>query len=190
MMELASLVIAEARNRIGQKDLAGAWDDIVVLLRMARHVSEGATMKEDITALAIEKGALDFAIDWATAPGQTPERLRAAIAAYRDLPRLIPPAEVARAEAILFERTIELPLDDLKGLLLEEIVGPQALKAGKIPVWAALRVDLITTPWERRLRPARDPTIRLRLRPGRGSRTLASTTLASTRRPDPLRSGE
>ena len=44
MRELAGLVKRHARDRIDQNDLAGAWDDIVVLLRMARHTSEGATM--------------------------------------------------------------------------------------------------------------------------------------------------
>ncbi len=190
MRPLAGLVIIDAQDRIGQKDLAGAWDDIMVLLRMARHVSEGATMTHELNALAIEKEALDLAIDWATAPGQTPERLHSAIAAYRDSPRVIAPAEVARAEAILFERSIDLPLDELKRLLLETIVGPQALKTGNILLWQALRVDLITTPWEAHLRRRRQPTIRRGVHPGRGSRTLASVALARAWRLDPLRSGE
>ena len=109
MRELARLVIAHARDRIRQGDLAVAWDDIVVLLRMARHLSEGATMSQGLQALAIEREALDLARDWATAPGQTPDRLRAAIAAYRDLPRLTPAAEVVRGEGILFERTTRSP---------------------------------------------------------------------------------
>jgi hypothetical protein len=150
MRELVGLVIIDAQDRIGQKDLPGAWDDIVVLIRMARHVSEGATMIQGTAlALAIEKEALDLAINWATAPGQTPDRLRAAIAAYRDLPRLIPPAEITRAEAILVERTIDLPKEDLEGLVLESLIGPKALNEGKVPVWAALWLDMITTPWER-----------------------------------------
>ena len=149
MRELANLMIVDARERMSHQDLPGAWDDIVVLLRMARHVSEGATMTHGRLALAIEKDALDLAIVWATAPGQTPDRLRAAIAAYRDLPRLTPAAEVVRAEAILVDRTIDLPSDDLKGLLLGLIVGPKALSEGKIPVWQALWIDMITTPWER-----------------------------------------
>ncbi len=137
------------RDRIHRGDLAGAWDDIVVLLRMARHVSEGATMFQDLLALAIEQETLDLARDWATAPGQTPDRLRAAIAAYRDLPRLTPAAEVVRGEGILFERTLDLPTDDLKGPLLEVMVGPRMLANGNVPVWAALYMDMITTPWER-----------------------------------------
>jgi hypothetical protein len=149
MRDLAGFVIDQARDRLGHSDLAGAWDDIVVLLRMARHVSEGATMFEELQALAIEKEALDLAREWTTAPGQTPERLRAAIAAYRDLPRLTPAAEVVRGDAILFERTIDLPTDDIKGLFLEIIVGPMNLAHGNIPIWASLYIDLITTPWER-----------------------------------------
>jgi ABC-2 family transporter len=149
MLGLARLVIDQARERMSHDDLAGAWDDIVVLLRMARHVSEGATMYEGPQALSIEMETLDLARDWTTAPGQTPERLRAAIAAYRDLPRLTPAAEVVRGDAILFERTIDLPTDDIKGLFLEIIVGPMNLAHGNIPIWASLYIDLITTPWER-----------------------------------------
>jgi hypothetical protein len=149
MLSLARLVIDQARDRMSHDDLAGAWDDIVVLLRMARHVSEGATMYEGPQALSIEMETLDLARDWTTAPGQTPERLRAAIAAYRDLPRLTPAAEIVRGDAILFERTIDLPTDDIKGLFLEIIVGPMNLAHGNIPIWASLYIDLITTPWER-----------------------------------------
>ena len=119
MRELADAVAAHARGRLQRGDLAAAWDDIVVLFRMARHVSQGATMIQELTALAIEQEALDLAREWATAPGQTPDRLRAAIAAYRGLPRDDPAAEVVRGEGILVERTIGLPADDLKDWLLE-----------------------------------------------------------------------
>jgi hypothetical protein len=149
MRDLVWFVSRHAQDRIHGGDLAATWDDIVVLLRMARHLSEGATMYQDLQALAIEKEALDLAIKWSTAAGQTPERLRAAIAAYRDLPRLIPAAEVVRGEAILFERTIDLPAEDLKGLLLEVIVGPSRIADGNIPLSSSLYIDMITTPWER-----------------------------------------
>jgi hypothetical protein len=149
MRDLADLMTDDAHDRIREKNLAGAWDDIVVLFRMARHVSEGATLTHGRTALEIEKDALDLAIDWATAPGQTPERLRGAIAAYRDWPGPVSAAEVARAEAILFDRTIDLPIDDLKGLLIQTIIPSKQLSAGQVPVSKALEIALITTPWER-----------------------------------------
>ena len=145
----SKLLITQSRDHIKSGDLAGAWDDIMVLLRMARHLSEGAAMYPSLPAFGIEKDALALAHDWSIAPGQTPERLHAAMDAYRDLPQLIPASEVVRAETVLFERTINLPSEDLKGLLLEQLVGPQELAKSKIPIWAALYCDIITTPWER-----------------------------------------
>ena len=149
MRKLADLMIAHARDGISRKDLTGAWDDIAVLLRMARHVSEGATTSHELLAFSIEQLALDLAIDWAKAPGQTPERLRAAIAAYRDLPGLTPAAEAIRCDAVLFERTLDLPTDDLRGPLLELMVGKSELASGNVPIATSLYIDMITTPWER-----------------------------------------
>src|SRR5262249_9622393 len=103
LRRLAGLVAAEARDRMTLSDLPGAWSDLVVMLRMARHLSQGATLTHARRALEIELDALDLAKGWATAPGQTPERLHAAIAAYRDLPPMIQAADVVRAEAVLTE---------------------------------------------------------------------------------------
>jgi hypothetical protein len=146
MRDLAGLVAAAARNRQQHGDLAGAWSDIVAILRMARHLGEGATLSQVLQALEIEKTALDLAMDWAAAPGQTPERLRAAIAAYRDRPRPIPATDVVRAEALLIERTIALPFDDLKGLLLDSFALNPDHTVG---IWTSLWHDVMTTPWER-----------------------------------------
>jgi hypothetical protein len=146
MRELAGLVGAHARDCRQRGDLEGAWNDLVVQFRMARHVGEGATINQALMALVIEMETLDRALDWATAPGQTPERLRTAIRVYRDLPRMTPPAEVAATEAILVERTIELPVDDLKGWLLKTVA---ANPDGTVSLWSSLLVDMITTPWDR-----------------------------------------
>jgi hypothetical protein len=144
MKDLARLVALEAGDRQRRGDLGGAWDDLVVLFRMARHVGQGATMTEFRLALEIERQGLGLAFSWAAAAGQTPERLRAALIAYRDLPPMIPAAEVGRAEAVLVERTIELPVGELKdGLLASLSPGPGDT------LWAALWADLVTMPWER-----------------------------------------
>jgi hypothetical protein len=145
MRDLVGLVLEVARQRRQRGDLAGSWDDIVVLLRMARHTGAGAALAPARLALAIEEEALDFARRWAITRGQTPERLRAALAAYRDLPPMIPAAEVARAEAILVERTIELPAGELRDWLLANLSPGQQWDT----LWAALWGDLVTTPWER-----------------------------------------
>jgi hypothetical protein len=128
-------------------DLAATWDDIVLLFRMARHLSQGAVVDLMRQALDIEKQALDLAMEWAGAPGQTPDRLRAAILAYLALPRMTPVEESVRGEGLLVERTIQLPADDLKDWLLEE--RGRNMPGSSVSPWDSLRIDLIAAPWER-----------------------------------------
>ena len=79
----------DAHQRMDQGDLAGSWDDIMVLFHMARHFSEGLGGGPAIRALtSVERDALSLAMEWAVAPGQTPERLHAALAAYREMPKV------------------------------------------------------------------------------------------------------
>ncbi len=142
---LADAVKAHALRRIARGDLAAAWDDVVLLLRMARQVGQEALGWEAYTALTIEHVALDLAVDWANAAGQTPDRLRRAIGAYLSLPRMVPPSEVIRAEGVLVERTVDLPHEDLK----EFLVNSMSEGSGRAPTFDKfLLVDLMTTPWE------------------------------------------
>ena len=95
-------------ERQNHGDLAGAWDDIMALFRMAHHVGDGAqgyTLALR-TPYAVERTALGQAMEWAVARGQTPERLHAALAAYRDLPKMPPAADMVRAGANLVENTL------------------------------------------------------------------------------------
>ncbi len=98
MRELADAVAVNTRLRLQRGDLASAWDDIVVLFRMARHLDRGRGDDLSLHSLAIEKQALDLAMEWAGASGQTPDRLRAAIVADLALPRMTPAEEVVRGE--------------------------------------------------------------------------------------------
>jgi hypothetical protein len=143
---LARSVILDARLRLKQGDLAGTWDDIMVLFRMARHLAEGAAARQATQALTIEQDALDLARDWAMAGGQGADRLRGALAAYRDLPAMTPAVEVVRAEAILTERALAMP-----SALKDWLLGAAGSRPGDSvgPIWTALWADLITTPWER-----------------------------------------
>ena len=96
--EFSRLVNQAAQDRLEHGDLAGSWDDIMVLFRMTRHFIEGSGMDQAYQALVrFERDALALALDWAVAPGQTPARLHAAMEAYRDLPKLAPPSDVVRA---------------------------------------------------------------------------------------------
>jgi hypothetical protein len=140
----------EARQRLARGDLAASWDDIMVLFRMSRHVAEGAGVDLAILSLIhVERSALAAAIDWAVAPGQTPERLRAAVDAYNTLPLMASPGEVARAEANIVENTLNLPHDRIRDYLVEFAYGPSTRETDQIlRVMRVGSVDLVTTPWE------------------------------------------
>jgi hypothetical protein len=144
--DLARLVIVDARKRLEHGDLAGAWSDLINVLRMVRHESDGATIPPAMNALITEREALDLAVEWAIAPRQTAEQLRSALAAIRDLPKMTPADEVLRAQANLTEKTIDLPAKKLEKEL-ESLNGPGMERTGEF--WTAAWLDWLTTPWER-----------------------------------------
>ena len=113
-----SLMSQDAHNRVSTGDLAGAWDDVVVLFRMATHFAEGSGAAEATDVVSHnERQALELALEWALAPGQTPERLHKALEAYRILHKMPPPSDIVRAEANLVENTLDLPPSKLRGYL-------------------------------------------------------------------------
>ncbi len=62
----ARLLSLSAQNRMGQGNLTESWNDIVALLRMARHFGEGAGCYGALQALVrAESPALHLAMDWA-----------------------------------------------------------------------------------------------------------------------------
>jgi hypothetical protein len=144
MRGLGDAVTVHALRAIDRGDLAGAWDDTMLLFRMARQARQGAALTQALQSLAIERQALGLARRWANAPGQAPDRLRAALSAYRGLPAMAPAAEVVRAEGLLAERTIGLPIEDLRDLMAEMRGSRRALSIEEL-----LRLDVISTPWER-----------------------------------------
>jgi hypothetical protein len=108
--QFARLLSLEGEKRLDHGDLAGAWEDIVSLLRMARHFTRGAPLGPAHVALvSVERRALALAMDWAFARGQTSERLHSALSVYVDLPKVTPAAEVVRAEAMILENTLDHP---------------------------------------------------------------------------------
>ncbi len=72
---LAELVMIDAVECQKNGNLGGAWDDILLLFQMARHLSEGTATRRCLAALEIERDGLGLAMEWAVAPKQTPERL-------------------------------------------------------------------------------------------------------------------
>jgi hypothetical protein len=141
----ARLMSLDSYDRQNHGDLAGAWDDIMVLFRMARHVGDGTGL---ISAFAnvvlVERSALGHALEWAVAPGQTPERLQAALAAYRDLPNMPSSADIVRVDANLVENTLDLPTDRLRDWLNDMNGTPPSQR-----VFTSVLLDAATTPWER-----------------------------------------
>ncbi len=141
---LAELVSLEAQQRMSQGDLAGSWDDIMVLFHMARHFSEGLGGGPAIRALtSVERDALGLAMEWAVARGQTPERLHAALAAYREMPKPPSATEVLRAEANIVENTFDLPASKfLDGVEAMRRSGADTPLQSAFPSWSL-------APWER-----------------------------------------
>ena len=149
LVQLERLVSLEARGRLNKGDLAGSWDDIIVLLRMARHFSEGSGLEPALTALkSVERDSLRLAIDWALHRGQTPERIRAALASFRDLPPMPNPSEIVRAEASIVENTLDLPTGEFRDWLLPSLLKEQQPQgAGQLSAYAS--TSMIAAPWER-----------------------------------------
>jgi len=144
---LSLRVSNSARRRREAGDLAGAWDDLMVLFRMARHLTGPVPLQEAQLGLdSVERPALGDAMRWAADPRQTPERLRAALDAYRDLPPMPSVVETIRAESILVENTLNLPGSDLAALVGETFQGGLVNEYEKTA--AALHAAAVTAPWE------------------------------------------
>jgi hypothetical protein len=143
-LPLTDLVVRSARARREKGDLAGAWDDLMVLFRMARHFSGDARAIWFSHALQIERQALDLATEWAVDTRQTPERLKAALDAFNARPALPSAAEMVAAEAEIADRTLQLPREKLIEFFAGRGHEPQGYSAATARLWAGL----ITTPWE------------------------------------------
>jgi hypothetical protein len=147
MVQFVRLMTRDVEDRQKRGDLAGAWDEIFVLFRMARHFSEGAGMAPALAGAFAERSALGQAMEWAVARGQTLERLGPALAAFRALPKMRPAGDVVRAEAILFENTLDLSTSKLRDLLYQSRNGWHQQVTER--TMDSLLFDVLTTPWER-----------------------------------------
>jgi ABC-2 family transporter protein len=141
--QLAHLFTLDASERQNRGDLAGAWDDIVALFRMAHHLGDGAVFA--VNSISVERMALGQALEWAVARGQTPERLHSALAAYRALPKIPPATDMMRAEANLVENALDLPTSRLREWALETTHKD----SGRLRAFDAALFDLASMPWER-----------------------------------------
>lgn len=142
---LEDLVAESVRDRQRKGDLAGAWDDLVVLFRMAAHLGGGQPAFEAERAFRMERTAIGLALRWAADARQTPDRLKAALDAYQALPTLPGAAEVVAAAADDTERTLRMPAD----ALADELSGARvAATPSETPVEVRFVAAIATTPWE------------------------------------------
>ncbi|MGE3818923.1 MAG: ABC transporter permease subunit [Isosphaeraceae bacterium] len=142
--ELARLAGLSAADRRACGDLPGAWADVAVVFRVARHLAEGSTISDASLGSHVEGKALGLAMEWAADPRQTPDGLVAGLASYRGLPKFPPPSETIRGEAQLMERTLALPGKDLRRGLASILAEPRRNNA----FWMESMSQFITTPWE------------------------------------------
>ncbi len=145
MAIFAKLITLDLSDREEHGDLTSAWNDIMVLFRMAQHAGDRAgLMSAFANVVLVERTALSHALEWAVAPGQTLERLQTALAAYRERPKMPSSADIVRAEANLVENTLELPTDRLRDWL-NDMNGTRPSQR----VFTSVLIDAATTPWER-----------------------------------------
>ena len=142
MSQIAHLLALDASDRQDHGDLTGAWDDVKALFRMAHQMGESTGLMLDI--VSVERTALGQALEWTVARGQTPERLRAALVTYRDLPNMAPATDMVRAEASLVENALQLPTSRLRDWALESASG----NARPQRAFDAVMFELATMPWE------------------------------------------
>ncbi|WP_435007314.1 ABC transporter permease [Tundrisphaera lichenicola] len=116
---LGMLLALDTRERLARDDLTGAWADILAQLRMANHLAEGeATLSRMASATILHHRAIGLAIDWAGHPQQTAETIRRARDSLKSIPPLPTATETLRAESLLIDRTLDLPVEDLHEILL------------------------------------------------------------------------
>ena len=139
MRRLAPLLALDARERQARGDLAGAWEDIRAIGRVAKHAAEGGHFIPRLIACGIDALVLPLGTAWAADARQTPALLRAALADREPLP---PIAEAYRAEFELTERTLDLPAD-----VLAQAVS--AANPGSRSTLQVLADAGIYAPWER-----------------------------------------
>ena len=111
----------------------------------SRPVVRGGAGKPGLRRFELRRVALSRAMVWAADGKQTPERLRKALEAYRQLPPMPSAAEPIRAEAQIIRNTENLPRAELVDRILEmklQVSIPSDLWMHKL--W----VDVVTTPWE------------------------------------------
>lgn len=145
LRNLSWLVEVELARKMAENDLKGAWRDLLILFRMARHCSGAVPMNRHSIGREIEGRALRGALEWAVASkGQSAELLLEALRSYRTLPNMPSVAETILAEGVIAENTLESA--DLTKMI---VLGRSAEAAKRDQqLHHVIYADLVTTPWE------------------------------------------
>lgn len=142
---LGWLLALDARERQSRGDLAGMWDDILALFRMANQVSATTpTLIQMLIAAQVHHQAVGLAFDWLGDPRQVPDLTRRALADLKALPPLPSLAESLRVESSIIDRTLDLPPDEL-GRVLNSTSGDNR----GTPFWQFVFAQVVAPSWER-----------------------------------------
>lgn len=145
LLQFTGLVHFRSGELRATGDLAGAWESILVEFRLALHAAQTLTNTSALRHLQFEQMALSNALVWAVDGRQTLELLRAAKKSLRDLAPLPAMADVMSGEANIVEQTLDLPSNDLKGVLNVFVAQD---RDGRTPFQKAALIEVETTPWE------------------------------------------
>ncbi len=141
--QLAQLMAVNIREREARGDLKGAWDDIVVIFKMAHHVAAPpAAMMQRWIASSVQETAINQALIWSCDPGQTPAMLRSALADAKPLAVLPVPEEALKAEDLVIENTLRLSASELSAHLHRY--------TGEFDASRIVADPFVTAPWERK----------------------------------------
>jgi hypothetical protein len=141
--QFTGLLVLSIADHQASGDLAGAWQDLMVMFRMARQWSGTVPLQVAHSGLLLERDALSLAMLWAADSRQTPESLHQALDSYQKLPPIPSAAEAVRAEAQITRNTLDLPRSELREKMLAMRSEPR-----KPDLMNKLWVDVATTPWE------------------------------------------
>ncbi len=120
------LLVTNARKLQSQGDLEGAFESYRATLRFAGHLRRRARMHYWADANSVESRVYKYLPSWAAATGQTPERVRSAIAELEHLAKNARPAtEFVKAEHVHLWRILTADSNSLSDFNL----GEQALRS-------------------------------------------------------------
>jgi len=128
---IPTLLALSVLDHQARGDLDEAWNDLVVMFRIARQWSGAVPVFQVWSSLSCERVALSRAVVWAADMRQTPERLRSALDAYRKLPPMPNAADPIRAEAQIIRNTEKLP----RAELVEKILDLRAKGSEPSDIW-------------------------------------------------------